>query len=166
MWICSRCKTANKDGYAQCVQCSAPKNARRFGAGGNPVQEPGVSLPVAERRMTPRETPEEVPSPRRHPLPPASKPRPFLKIARLVGSLLAVFLPLCVVLLAVWRFDSLFPLVQGFFFKPAPLGASPSSPILHYLVYGVTAFLVALLASVPGLSLLSLAHLARSVRPR
>ena len=33
MWICSRCQTANKDGYAQCVQCSAPRNARRFGAG-------------------------------------------------------------------------------------------------------------------------------------
>lgn len=41
MWICSRCQSANKDGYTQCVQCSAPRNARRFGAG-TPVGSPSV----------------------------------------------------------------------------------------------------------------------------
>ena len=91
MWICSRCQTANKDGYAQCVQCSAPRNARRFGAG-TPLNAPSVQAASGERRMQQPESREEPSSPRRHP-----NAQPHMKArrapggpVRLVGILLAI----------------------------------------------------------------------------
>jgi hypothetical protein len=176
MWICSRCQTANKDGYAQCVQCSAPRNARRFGAG-TPLNAPSVQAASGERRMQQPESREEPSSPRRHP-----NAQPHVKArrapggpVRLVGILLTIALPVLAVLLAVLRLDTLKPIITDLFWAPqtlsladsaqlAPVASQGLRPILEWLAYGLCALLAALLAAAPGLSLWALGHLARGVR--
>lgn len=160
MWICGRCKTANKDGYTQCVQCSAPRNTRRFGAGGSVPEEPGIAPQAAERRMQPKVESVEAPSPRRQPPSQPVKPRPFMAIARLIGGVMAVCLPLYVLLIAVMKLNVLMPIISGLFLDTVAL----PYPVTAYVLYAVSALLAMLLSAVPGLSLLTLAHLARGVR--
>ncbi|HHT07114.1 MAG: hypothetical protein ACOYI6_05850 [Christensenellales bacterium] len=170
MWICNRCQTSNKDGYAQCVQCSAPRNARRFGAG-TPVTAPSVHQAAAPpRRMQQPEVEEQAPTsappppPRRHTIP-APQPAPGRAaggFVRVIGILLAVLLPLLLIALAVFQYDTVSPVVLGLFFKtPATL-----SPIISYVIYGLLALIAALITLVPGLSLWALGHLARGIRRR
>lgn len=161
MWICSRCKTANKDGYTQCISCSAPRNTRRFGASGTGPEEPGSPQVTSERRMQPRPEPEDAPPPRRQTPPLPVKPRPFLVFARLVGGLLSILLPLYVLALSILQFKALSPVITSLFMD----AGVPSIPLFGYPLYALTVFLAMLLSAVPGLSLLSLSHLARSVRP-
>ena len=163
MWICSRCQTANKDGYIQCVQCSAPRNARRFGAG-TPVSTPSVQAVSPERRMQAQEDKEPTGSPRRQ----ASQettprvPRTPGRFIRLTGLLLSLLLPLLVLALAVLQFELLYPVITGLFFKPeAPVPAISGS-----ILYGFSVFTALLTALVPGLSLWTLGHLARGIRRR
>lgn len=169
MWICNRCQTSNKDGYAQCVQCSAPRNARRFGAG-TPVTAPSVHQAAAPpRRMQQPEAEEQVstsappPPPRRHaiPAPPAQSRSPG-GFVRVIGILLAVLLPMLLIALAVFQYDAISPVVLGLFFKtPATL-----SPVISYVIYGLLALIAALVTLLPGLSLWALGHLARGIRRR
>ncbi|NLW20355.1 MAG: hypothetical protein GXY84_03160 [Clostridiales bacterium] len=197
MWICSRCQTANKDGYTQCVQCSAPRNARRFGAGA-PVSAPSVQTVAPERRMQREEELQEpLPSPRRQqPLPPARPLRPAGGLARLVGLLLAILLPLIVALVAVQQADAYRPAVADYILgeEKAPQArvvAMPQQPgedfvveqgeplaplaeqvggaaraALSWALYALGVLSALLLAASPGLSLYMLGHIARGVRRR
>ncbi|HPY94768.1 MAG TPA: hypothetical protein PLR12_05025 [Clostridia bacterium] len=191
MWICSRCQTANKEAYTQCVQCSAPRNARRFGAG-TPLSAPSVQAAAPERRMQ-AEEPQEAPPPlRRQPKPAADAgaPRPAGGFVRAAGLALAVLLPALTLLLAVLRADLLKPLVEGLFLgggseavqapvqgagfvvgaaeSLAPVAESAGAPqaLLGWVIYVATALAAALLALAPGLSLYALGHIARGVRRR
>ncbi len=165
MWICSRCQTANKDGHTQCVECSAPRNARRFGAG-TPVSAPMVQAAAPERRMQPQ-TPGDAPPPlRRQPQPPVDQgiragrvPGGFVRLA---GLLLSLLLPLTVLLLAVIRFEAVQPVITSIFFKPD--AAVP--PFFSYLAYGVSTLAAFLLSLAPGLSLWALGRLTGGLRKR
>lgn len=164
MWICNRCQTANKEGYTQCVQCSAPRNARRFGAG-RPVVAPSVQTAAPERRMQPPEpTAQEAPPPpvsrraaQASPAPPRRAAGGFI---RLVGILLSVLMPILTVLLAVLRHDVISPVISGLFFKP------PVPEVLGYVAYVLMAFVAALLAMAPGLALVALSRLMGLARRR
>ncbi len=162
MWICNRCQTRNKDGYAQCVQCSAPRNARRFGAG-TPVTAPSVHQAAAPpRRMQQPEVEEQAPTSAPPPPPRPAPGRAAGSFVRVIGILLAVLLPLLLIALAVFQYDTVSPVVLGLFFKtPATL-----SPIISYVIYGLLALIAALITLVPGLSLWALGHLARGIRRR
>ncbi len=159
MWICNRCQTANKEGHTQCVQCSAPRNARRFGAG-RPVEAPSVQTASPERRMqhqepVPREAPPPPPVSRR-PAEPAqqmSRRGSSGGFIRLVGMLLAVLMPLLTVLIAVMRHDVVSPVINSLFFKP------PAPDVLGYVAYAFVTFLAALLTMAPGLALVALSRL-------
>ena len=180
MWICSRCQTANKDGHSQCVQCSAPRNARRFGAG-TPVVAPSVQTVSPERRMQPPL--EEAPAPetsRRQPAarPPVNQQQPSGGLVRLVGRLLSILLPLLVLLLAVLRIDLLKPVIEELFWGKAPATALAPlvegtaavagglRPVLVWVAYVCTALVAALAAAAPGLGLYALGHLCRGIRRR
>ncbi len=165
MWICSRCQTGNKDGNTQCVECSAPRNARRFGAG-TPVSAPSVQAAGTERRMQPQAPVEAPPPLRRTPqlstdpgVRPGRAPGGFVRMA---GLLLSLLLPLAALLLAVLRYDVVHPIVNAVFFKPTE--AAP--PLFGYLAYGFSALVTLLVSLVPGLALWALGHLARGVRRR
>jgi hypothetical protein len=81
---------------------------------------------------------------------------------RLAGLLLSLLLPLLVLALAVLRYDLLYPVITGLFFKPeAIVSAVPGS-----ILYGFSALTALLAALVPGLSLWALGHLARGIRRR
>ena len=133
MWICNRCQASNKDGHTQCMQCSAPRNARRFGAG-TPVDAPSVQQAAgSQRRMQPPPAPQEQPvmappPPLRRqgtqPVPPPPAFKPAGGFVRLVGLLLAILLPLMVLLLAVLRLDTLKPLMEELFLGKAPAASS------------------------------------------
>lgn len=159
MWICSRCQTANKDGYNQCIQCSAPRNARRFGAG-TPVSAPNVQAAPPEGRAYPIEQ-EAMPAPRRS-LPPAVKTSPASqaggRFVRLIGFLLSVLLPVIVILFSIIRFDAVMPFIRSLFFKPE----AAILPIFDYLAYGFSALITVLLSLLPGLSLWALGRLIRN----
>ncbi len=166
MWICSRCQTANRDGHSQCVECSAPRNARRFGAG-TPVSMPSVQTAAPERRMQPPVSRETPPPPTRRSVQPSAEPvsppgRMPGGFVRLAGLLLSLLLPLLVLLLAVIRFDAVHPLVTGIFFKPD--AAVP--PFFSYLAYGVSTLAALLLSLAPGLSLWALGRLTGGLRKR
>jgi hypothetical protein len=174
MWICSRCQTANKDGYTQCVECSAPRNSRRFGAG-TPVVSPSLQAQPSERRMQtqPAEEPA-APSPRRQPvsMPEAARRHAPGRFIRLIGLLLAVLLPLLVIILAVVNAAALRPLIAGIFVRPEPLAAGfvlpvaplPAVPLRDTLLYIFSVLAAALLALYPGLSLWARGRLLKGFR--
>lgn len=158
MWICSRCQTANKEGYSQCVQCSAPRNARRFGAG-TPVSAPSVQTASPERRMQQPDTgSQELPPPpitRRQAVPAAPPRRANGGFIRWVGILLAVLLPALTGLVAALRMDVIAPVIHGLFFGPEAVAPG----LLGQVSYWVMAFLAMLLVMVPGLALIALSRL-------
>ncbi|NLG58415.1 MAG: hypothetical protein GX540_08380 [Clostridiales bacterium] len=157
MWICNRCQTANKEGYSQCVECSAPRNARRFGAG-RPVSAPSVQTASPERRMQNVEPAgqEAPPAPiSRKPVAPPSPRRAAGGFIRLAGLLLAVLLPALAALLAVLRMDVLSPVIRGLFFGPE----APDPGLLGQMSYWLMALVAVLLALWPGLSLVALSRL-------
>ena len=160
MWICSRCQTANKDGYNQCVQCSAPRNARRFGAG-TPVDAPRVHSAA----QSPAPRPDiQAPPPARPVQQPSHEAQPAqsaaLGFVRLIGLLLSLLLPSLVILFAVVRLDALMPVIRQLFFKPAT--AIP--PVFEYAVYGFCAFVAALISLVPGLMLWAMGSIVKNSR--
>lgn len=163
MWICTRCQTANKDGYNQCVQCSAPRNARRFGAG-TPVAAPSVQAAQTERRLQPTETAPQAPSPRRQPGPETTTeaPRRRANLAIIVGILLAVLLPALAIALAITQKETLLPLIAGLFIQ----GGAAASPLPGTIVYIIGVVITALLVMAPGLALWALGRLAQSLRRR
>ena len=161
MWICSRCQTANKEGYTQCVQCSAPRNARRFGTG-TPVSAPSVQAAGTERRMQPPEEAPPAPAPLRRPaqeLPKKARRAPGAFV-RLIGILLCVLMPLLVLLLAMFQEAGLRPALSGLFLKTVP----PPAAFLTWLVYALFILCAVLLSLTPGLALWALGHLSRGIR--
>ena len=158
MWICNRCQASNKDGHTQCMQCSAPRNARRFGAN-RPVVAPSVQTAAPERRMQPPEPVENETTPppgvQRAPIAPPAKTRGHGRFIRLVGTLLAVLLPALTLLLAVLRYKVASPVVFSLFGNPFHYEDS----IMGYMVYGLVTLIALLLTLAPGLSLVALSRL-------
>lgn len=165
MWICNRCQTANKEGYTQCVECSAPRNARRFGAG-RPVEAPSMQAASHERRMQPPEghAAQEAPPPpevqrRAAPQPPVRRGSSGGFI-RLTGLMLSVLMPALALALAVLRHDVISPVIHSLFFGPG----SPPPAVLGYVAYVAVAFVAALLSMAPGLALVALSRLMGMAR--
>ena len=158
MWICNRCQASNKDGHAQCMQCSAPRNARRFGAG-TPVDAPSVQqVAGSQRRMQPAPAPNNPEQPVMPPPPlrrqgtlPVAAPHAPAKSAggfvRLVGLLLAILLPLVVLLLAVLKLSDIKPVVEELFLGKAPAVAAVAAQVTD----AVTDAVPAVTSSSPGI---------------
>lgn len=163
MWICSRCQTANKEGYGQCVSCSAPRNARRFGAG-TPVNAPSIQTAAPERRMSPPQSENEaLPQYRRQtrPQPAAKSAPPAGGFVRLIGLNLSVLLPLLVLVAGVIYHDRLMSFLPSLFANP-----ELASGFGGYFVYGLLCLLAAIISLVPGLSLFALGHIMRGLVQR
>lgn len=185
MWICNRCQTKNREGDTRCIQCSAPRSARRFGAG-TVVETPSVTGTAA---------PQEIRSPQVHtaPLPlegkagqrpapaqkaaapqaegkPASRPRPkrpgngAARCLSAIGLILAVLLPALLIYLAVSHYAAFSPQLNNLLF-PAPLtdvtvsGAQSLSPVLSVGIYTLVTVLASLLCLLPGLFAMGLGRL-------
>ena len=156
MWICNRCQSRNRDGDRHCIECAAPRNARRFGAS-TPVEAPAVAREAPPERKA-QHPPEDVPL-----RPAAPEERyPAIRRGRLlggvmtaVGLVLLVALPALLVYLAVQHQSTLMPQVQGLL-NPAPPAAPAAPSPLYY--WGLTA-LATLLCATPGLCTLALGRL-------
>lgn len=182
MWICTRCQSANKEGHRQCVQCSAPRNARRFGAATR-LDAPSLNTaPLGQARsaaqtragqpLTQGQTSPETgqpaapglgaaPGPGRmpafshqEPITPAKAGRSG-RCTRLVAWLLTILLPILCLFLAFVQRDVVWLLVEG-------LLANPFQPLPGVLVTVAALLLLLcalLLSLVPGLTLLALGRL-------
>lgn len=176
MWICTRCQSANKEGHRQCVQCSAPRNARRFGAATR-VDAPSLNTaPLGQARsaaqaragqpLTQGQAKPETGQPAAPGLgaaPAFSHQEPIAqakvsrsgRCTRLVGWLLTILLPILCLFLAFVQRDVVWLLVEGLLTNPfQPL------PGVLVTVAALLLLLCALLLSlVPGLTLLALGRL-------
>ncbi len=178
MWICSRCQSSNEETHARCLQCGAPRSARRFGAG-TPVLTPSVeeqSSDYGRERAFPAPRPDGLKNPSAHG-PAAREDQPSGRADRLpfpekrrvrcaagrwlvaVGLVLAALLPLLCLYLSFAQRDRWPDAVAGLFF---PAGASPAAGLVLYVV--LTA-LSALLLMLPGLTAAGLGRLLIRLTP-
>lgn len=173
MWICSRCQVSNKEGHARCIQCGAPRTARRFGAG-TPVAAPSVTDASQVARPIPVEA--DIPPP---PRPQPDAVRPALRSARpeavgkrvvrcamgrllvVFGLILAVLLPAIVGLLAVVHQKTVQPAVLGVLLPAETI----APPVLDTVLYVLCAVLAAVLAALPGLTAAGLGRLLIRLTP-
>jgi hypothetical protein len=155
MWICNRCQSRNRDGDRHCIECAAPRNARRFGAS-TPVEAPSLA-----REALPERRPAAVtdtvplqPSLREEHYSVPRRGRLFGGVLTAFGSILLVLLPALLIYLAVHHQATLAPQVQGLV---NPSGSQDTSLLVYW---GLTA-LAALLCAVPGMLLTAAAFLVR-----
>jgi hypothetical protein len=178
MWICNRCQTKNREGETRCIQCSAPRSARRFGAG-TVVETPSVTgVPVKQ----------EIRSPQVHTAPvqraaapqaenkPASRPRPkrpgngAARWLSALGIILALLLPALLIYLAISHYAALSPQFNSLLFpaRNAQLTVSAvqtTSPALSAAVYVLATALAAMLCALPGLFAMGLGRLLIRLTP-
>lgn len=157
MWICTRCQTANKEGHRLCLQCSAPRNARRFGA--------SARLDAPSLQSAPQPPAASAPTPM--PSPPAPDQMPAVKrsaggrrggaFTRLTGRLLVFLLPAVTLFLLVCQRSEFAGWVAMLLAQPDK--ETPNLLLLALLL--ILAVLALLLSLVPGLVLLALARLLR-----
>ena len=151
MWICQRCQTENKDTVHACRACGTVRAAGRFGSAPTQYSGMGATAP----RVTPAQPVQTQEPPKSGPVqancqPPEENTRvPRGKkgggLARLVGVLLCVLLPLLTVLLAWQQKEVLLPVLT-------PLFTGPDAPAwLSWTCYGALSLTAALLALLPGL---------------
>lgn len=165
MWICPHCHTENKEAYAVCGVCGAPRAAGRFGSAPQRAEAPLQEPARAPRVSAPRAPGAEYAVPARNyharenePAPEAP-PRPRLGLVRrlgyIIGWALLLSLPLLCAALAWRQAPALRPLLAGLLLGPehAELAAS--------LCYAALALPAALLCALPGLWTLLLAKRAR-----
>jgi hypothetical protein len=180
MWICNRCQTKNREGETRCIQCSAPRSARRFGAG-TVVETPSVTgAPVKQE--------QEIRSPQVHTAPmqraaapqaekkPASRPRPkrpgngAARWLSALGIILALLLPALLIYLAISHYAALSPQLNSLLF-PAPAvqltvsTVQTPSPALGLAVYTLATALAAMLCMLPGLYAMGLGRLLIRLTP-
>ncbi len=190
MWICNRCQTRNREGDTRCIQCSAPRSGRRFGAG-TVVETPSVSGSASQEARSPQV--------QAAPLPLGSKaaPQPIARqqtaavqtagkpvnrthpkqtgngAARCLiatGLTLAIMLPALLIYLAAGHYTALSPLLNSLLLPvPAALpmvSAAPAlSPVLSVTVYSLATVLAALLCLLPGLLAMGLGKLLIRLTP-
>ena len=188
MWICSRCQTKNREGDTRCIQCSAPRSARRFGAG-TAVETPSVSGAAAREIRSPQvyaaPKPQEGKAGARLVLEQTTAAaqaeglqlgsprarRPGSAAARLLsasGLILAIMLPALFILLSILHWGELSPQVERLFF-PGPAadmaakGAAAVPAVLGFFIYALLTALAALLCLLPGLTALGLGQLLTSL---
>ena len=178
MWICSRCQTKNREGDTRCIQCSAPRSARRFGAG-TQVETPSVSGAAAREIRSPQvyapPQPHEGKAGARPALEqrnaaaqaeelPLNSPRarrPGSAAARLLsvsGLVLSLMLPALLILLSILHYGELSPQVELLFF-PGPAADAAAPAALGIVIYALLTALAALLSLLPGLTALGLGQL-------
>ena len=154
MWICPHCHTENKEAYAVCGACGAPRAAGRFGSAPQrmePPQEPARAPRVSAPRTpgTDYALPARNYRARENAPEPEAPPRPrrgfLLCLGRMIGWALLLLLPLLCAALA-WRQAAILrPLLSGLL-----LGAE-AADLPAALCYAALAFLAALLCALPGL---------------
>ena len=179
MWICSRCQTKNREGDTSCIQCSAPRSARRFGAG-TQMETPSVSgaaareirsphafvppqphegkagaRPALEQRNAAAQA-EEVPLNSSRARRPGSAAARFLSVSGLVLSLM---LPALLILLSILHYRELSPQVELLFFPGPAADAAAAPAALGTFIYALLTALAALLSLLPGLTALGLGQL-------
>lgn len=150
MWICQRCQTENRDSAHACRQCGTVRAAGRFGSA--PQQHSGMgSAPPRVIAAKPAQGQEpSPPSPTRSGYqPPEENVRaPRQKkggLARLVGVVLCVLLPILTLVLAWQQRELLRPVL-------APLITGAEAPDwLSWTCYGLLSLTAALIALLPGL---------------
>ncbi len=167
MWICNRCQHHNREGDSQCIQCAAPRHARRFGAG-TQVETPSVSE-QAETDVPPVE-PAAAPilqQPQgRMPRMDLAPPRRVVRCAAGrwltgLGIALLVLLPGLTTLTAVNNRQAWMPLARALLFPESP-GDAVALEALSYLLLGLGAVLV---SALPGLGALGLGRLLIRLTP-
>jgi hypothetical protein len=178
MWICNRCQTKNREGETRCIQCSAPRSARRFGAGtvvetlsvtGAPakqeIRSPQVQTAPLQRAAAPQA--EEKPASRPRPRRPGNGAARWLSA---LGLVLAVLLPALLIYLAITHYAALSPQLNSLLF-PAPAAQltvsavqTPSSS-LSEAVYVLATALAAMLCTLPGLFAMGLGRLLIRLTP-
>lgn len=186
MWICNRCQTRNREGDIRCIQCSAPRSGRRFGAG-TVVETPSVSGTAPKEARSPQVhaaplTSGSKPAPQQKPAAALmaeksiSRPRPkrpgngAARCLSATGLTLAIMLPALLIYLAISHYAALSPQLNILLF-PAPaaqlmVSAAPAlSPALSMVVYVLATALAALLCLLPGLFALGLGKLLIRLTP-
>lgn len=177
MWICNRCQARNREGDACCIQCSAPRSARRFGAG-TVVETPSVSGAAAQPVRSPQV--HAAPPPREgkaapqageklRTFPHAGRPRNGAAgLLAAAGICLAILLPALLLWLAVAHYNELSPQLDLLFF-PRPAAevtaenfAAPA-PALSIFIYTLVTAIAALASSLPGLLAIGLGRLLVSL---
>lgn len=163
MWTCPQCQTQNQDTDSACAGCGAVRSAGRFNGSqqASPsARSPRVSTPAAEPKQQQQAQGIVRPSSVRsaYQLPETGvMPRPprrqaVLLLARFVGTLLAILLPVLTALLAWRQYEAI---RQAFL--PLLLGAD--APAWQTIAcYGILALIGVLLAMLPGLWTLLLAR--------
>lgn len=122
MWICPRCQEENKESFAACESCGAPRSAGRFASSPNRMEQTGRMNRIAPAaQAAPVHSPRVMIAPGRRPLHmpdesfsvpanpafPTPPRRPLMGFARLVGLMLLILLPLLTGLLAWRQYDAL-----------------------------------------------------------
>ena len=144
MWICQKCQTQNRDGMQACPVCGTMRAAGRFGsapprvraaAAAPQMQEPAPNGGIRTGYQPPE---ENVRAPR------AARGKSG-GLARLVGGLLCVLLPVVILVLAWQQREILRPVL-------APLFTGAEAPEwLGWTCYGILSLAAALVALLPGL---------------
>ena len=144
MWICQKCQTQNRDGMQACPVCGTMRAAGRFGsapprvmaaATAPQMQEPVRSDAVRSGYQPPEENIRAPRAPRRK----------GGRLARLVGGLLCVLLPVLILVLAWQQREILRPVLT-------PLFTGAEAPEwLGWTCYGILSLAAALMALLPGL---------------
>lgn len=190
MWICNRCQTRNREGDTRCIQCSAPRSGRRFGAG-TVVETPSVTGAAPQEARSPQvhaapllsgskavqqPAPQQKTAAAQIAEKPVSRPRPrrpgngAARCLSATGLTLAIMLPALLIYLAVSHYAALSPQLNILLF-PVPAAQLTVStvptpaPALSVGVYALATALAALLCLLPGLSAMGLGKLLIRLTP-
>ena len=168
MWICPRCHSENREAASVCESCGSARSAGRFGSA--PQQRrmqstpaPRVTTPAPreqrEQDMMPRSAVRgEYPVPEMDPPRPKRVRRPAVALAKIVGTLLCVLLPILTGLLAWRQYGVLYPALTGL------LVAEDTAAWQGMACYITLSVLAGLLSLLPGLWTLLFARMAQEKR--
>ncbi len=167
MWICNRCQHHNREGDVQCIECAAPRHARRFGAG-TEVETPSVEQPAERVAPTPAQPAAAEPhapagrAPRVDLTPPSRVVRCAAgRALRVAGLVLLVLLPGLTALIAITHVQAWAqPLAQWLLGAAQPLPEAAGMAL--YIVVSVAALLV---SALPGLFAVGLGQLLIRLTP-
>ena len=167
MWICTRCQHHNREGDGHCIQCAAPRHARRFGVG-TEVETPSVAQPAV-----PAPAPAPATEPAADRAAEGRAPRvdlaPPVRVVRCLsgrllvglGAALLMLLPALAVWLAVAQQALWAPLAGGLLFPKAV----PPEGVGMWAAYGVCCLAAVLLCALPGLAAMGLGRLLIRLTP-
>lgn len=156
MWTCIKCGQANEDQVTVCTACGASRSAGRFGSGQAPKNAAAYSAMPHQNAPSPA---SPHPAPQTQYVPDFSHVRAG-KGFMVVGTLLALVLPVLVILFSILMHESWTDALDGFLHAARAEGETPSFWV-SYLLYGFLAIVAALFAALPGLWTLGLGKMLR-----